>query len=81
MADDQQPQQEPEKTEPTFDIKITNGAAKLLQKVMQQLGEESAKDAVGLGVQVLDFALTEGSDLIVKKANGEEVRIILKKKQ
>lgn len=63
----------------SFDITITNGAAKMLQKVMSELGEESAKEVIGMGVQILNFALTEG-ELVVKKPNGEEVRIVLKKK-
>ena len=80
MEEEEKPQSGTEK-ELKFDIKITNGAAKLLQKIKEKLKEDSAKDVVGLGLQVLDLALQDNSELIVKKSNGDEVRIVLKKPQ
>lgn len=78
MSEDQKTNGQSE--ELSFDIKITNGAAKLLQKIKQKLAEDSAKDVVALGLQILDYALTDDADLIVKKKNGEDVKIILRKK-
>lgn len=61
----------------TFDIKITNGVAKLLKTLKDKLGKDTAKEVVSLGLQVLDIALQDDADLVVKKSNGEEIRIIL----
>ena len=78
-------EQEPAKVqakepELVFNLTITNGVAKRLQRLKQELHEDSAKEVVSLGLQIIDFAISEDAQLIAKKPNGEEVRIVLNKK-
>ena len=66
------------KKELTFELTITNGAAKLLQRIKDKLKKDSAKEVVSTGLQIIDYALREDAELLARKKDGTEVRIVFK---
>ena len=63
----------------SYDIKITNSAAKRMKKVMIALDEDSAKNVVSLGLEVLDYTLSNDAELVAQKKDGESIKLILRK--
>ena len=55
--------------EPAFDLSITNGAAKKLQALMDFYKVSTAKDAVGMALELLD-AVKGSRDILVRGTDG-----------
>ena len=60
----------------TFDLKITNGAAKKLDSLMKYFDYETAKEVIGLSLELLD-AVKEGQEIVVKKKDGTAKQLII----
>jgi len=72
MATDDTPIPAPQTSaqeEPSFDLSITNGAAKKLQALMDLYEIQTAKDAVGMALELLD-AVQGAKDIIVRSNDG-----------
>lgn len=75
MPDDQNAQNQPQ-SEPTFDITITNGAAKRLQGLMEHFNFETAKETVGLALELLE-SVKDSSSIIVRQKDGSAKQLTL----
>jgi len=59
--------------EEVFEVKITNGAGKLLRQLMNHFGFERSKDAIALALQLLDKV--KDSEITIKRKDGTITRL------
>lgn len=59
--------------EEVFDVKITNGAGKLLRQLMDHFGFDKSKDIIALSLQLLDK--DKDSEITIKRKDGSIIRL------